>query len=329
MVCQYINPYPPKEKPFCTYAYINSDETIRALSSSGGAFTAFASYVLSKNGVVFGASFNDKWEVGITYIEKENNLDVLRRSKYVQASVGKAYEEVKQFLAKDRMVLFVATPCQVNGLNHYLGKQYENLITVDFTCHAVPSPMVWKDYLKSLKRGISKVSFRDKSLNGWNNYSLVIESSKEKIVAEGSKQNLYMQGFLNYLYCRPSCENCISRGFSTNCDIMIGDFWNVEKYHKDLCYNDNKGVSLIMTLTQKGERFLHELGIDESLEHVDFSEAETKGSHSCIVKSCEPHVLRKTFFILYNKHYIKPLIWLCVYPLQYIRKVYHQIRNKK
>ena len=42
------------------------------------------------------------------------------------------------------MYLFTGTPCQIDGLLHYLCHDYELLYTQDIICHGVPSPIVWK-----------------------------------------------------------------------------------------------------------------------------------------------------------------------------------------
>lgn len=72
-------------------------------------------------------------------VETIAELDKLRGSKYVQSNINDAYLEVKENLNKDRLVLFVRTPCQCTGLESFLGKTYENLYKCDFICHGVPS----------------------------------------------------------------------------------------------------------------------------------------------------------------------------------------------
>ncbi len=130
------------------YAFINKNEDIRKASSSGGMFSELANYVLNNDGIVFGAGFNDKWEVVHQKINFIDDLYKLRGSKYVQSRIGTVYKKVKQYLVKGDWVLFSGTPCQVEGLKSYLQKEYNNLITVDLICHGVPSPLVWQKYAK-------------------------------------------------------------------------------------------------------------------------------------------------------------------------------------
>ena len=323
-VCQYIFPFDSKNTPINTYAYVISDEYIRSESSSGGAFTTIADYILSKGGKIYGASFDNDWNVILSSADTLEGLSFLRKSKYVQASVGNTYAEVKTDLKNNRLVLFVSTPCQINGLNHYLGKEYDNLFTIDFTCHGIPSPKVWRDYIKKYtNKGISYINFRNKKKNGWNNYSLEINDKTGKpLLLQGNKQNLYMRGFLQDLYCRPSCSNCVSRNFSTKCDIMIGDFWNIEQYHKEDIYNDNNGVSLCMTLSKKGEELINCLNANGTFLKVPFKEAEANDSHSCILRSFSPHKFRSVFFKYYGILPLRILIWLLIVPYNCLRKVY-------
>lgn len=68
------------------------------------------------------------------------------------------------------MVLFSGTPCQVSALNFYLGRDYENLITVDLLCNSVVPQKVWGKYLLEKFNDTAKIeyiSFRDKKALGW------------------------------------------------------------------------------------------------------------------------------------------------------------------
>ena len=71
----------------------------------------------------------------------------MRGSKYVQSRILDTYKCVEKELKNHRWVLFSGTPCQVEGLRGYLGKEYRNLICVDFICHGVPSPKLWGKYV--------------------------------------------------------------------------------------------------------------------------------------------------------------------------------------
>jgi hypothetical protein len=113
-------------------------------------FTLLAEKMIEQKGVVFGARFDEDWEVVHDYVETKEALSVFRGSKYVQSRIGNTYQQAEQFLKSGRPVLFSGTPCQVAGLKLFLQKEYDNLLTVDFICHGVPSPKVWRKYLCEL-----------------------------------------------------------------------------------------------------------------------------------------------------------------------------------
>ena len=121
--------------PITVLAAYNDNQNVRKQSSSGGIFTLLAEKTIAEGGVVFGARFNKDWQVEIAYTESLEGIDAFRGSKYVQATVGKAYTDAKSFLKQGRKVLFSGTHCQISGLNHFLQESYDNLITVDVVCH--------------------------------------------------------------------------------------------------------------------------------------------------------------------------------------------------
>lgn len=66
--------------------------------------------------------------------------------------MGTTFTEVKQQLDNGKFVMFTGTPCQVEGLQNYLRKPYDNLFTIDFVCRAVPSPLVWEKYREFMEK---------------------------------------------------------------------------------------------------------------------------------------------------------------------------------
>lgn len=79
------------------YAVQNKDADILKESTSGGAFTAIASYVIKQGGVVFGAAFDDNFNVVHTYVENTEGLAKFRNSKYVQSDMGNSFRLAKDF----------------------------------------------------------------------------------------------------------------------------------------------------------------------------------------------------------------------------------------
>lgn len=278
-VCPVIN-QSEIHKPLKVYAAKNPDEQIRLSSSSGGIFTMLAEQVLNDNGVVFGARFNVNWEVEHGYADTLDGIASFRGSKYVQSRIGDSCLQVEAFLKQGRKVLFSGTPCQVAGLKKYLGnKKYDNLLTVDVVCHGVPSPLVWRKYLEEIIRPkgaaekkrflslnempvITDIVFRDKTL-GWKKFGFEIryKSNQEEVyLYEPLNNNLFMKGFLNNLYLRPSCYACASRSGKSGSDITIADYWGIGKYYPK--FDDDRGVGLVLINTLRGAEVYSKLAVE-------------------------------------------------------------------
>lgn len=146
-VCPVINQHTAHE-PLQTFAAKNPNEAVRAASSSGGVFTMLAERVIKSGGVVFGAAFDQQWKVVHTCATTIGGLQKFRGSKYLQSQTNNTFKEAEAYLKQGRQVLYSGTPCQVAGLKRYLRKDYDNLLTLDFICHGVPSPGVFRTYLR-------------------------------------------------------------------------------------------------------------------------------------------------------------------------------------
>jgi len=246
------------------YAAINKDEVIRAKSSSGGVFHALAKWTIEHGGVVFGARFDDKWEVMHDFSEDMEGVISFMGSKYLQSRIGDTYKQARKFLEQGRWVLFSGTPCQLGGLRAFLGKEYERLIQVDLICHGVPSPSVWRSYLKGFvnKGEILSVSFRDKE-EGWLRFQNVTTTTTTTTIREHQMENPYFSGFLKNVYLRKSCYNCQFRTYQRKSDITLGDYWGVNELCPEMF--DDKGTSIVFVHTAKGESVLSELNNEVNL----------------------------------------------------------------
>lgn len=270
-VCPVINSEDAR-KPIAVYAAQNPDLPERIASSSGGIFTILARKVLDNGGVVFGARFDDEWNVVHDYIESVDSLNLFQGSKYVQSRIENSYLQAREFLRQGRIVLFSGTSCQISGLKLFLSKDYDNLIAVEVACHGVPSPLVWREYLISQCKTLYKVtdikdyviksiSFRDKT-HGWKSYSLSIEiecGDSYMTLKETVSKNLYMKGFLKNLFLRPSCYECPAKNLSSGSDILLADFWDISNWVKN--YDDNKGTSIVIINSRKGLAIIDSLDL--------------------------------------------------------------------
>lgn len=291
-VCPELYPKEMRE-PLHVYAAKHKNEQVRLASSSGGIFTLLAEKIIDEGGVVFGVRFNNNWDVVHDYTETMEGLAVFRGSKYVQSYMGDCYLKAKSFLEQGRKVMFTGTPCQIAGLKNFLRKDYDNLLTVDVVCHGVPSPKVWQVYLDEIARKggknsvlshpivekteINHIDFRSKSI-GWKKFSFVLTLSKA--TADGEKntvllssiftENPYMNAFLSNLSLRPSCYDCPAKSGKSGSDITIADFWGIEDVLPE--FDDDKGISLVLSYSEKGGRWL--AGLDCECIEVDYRSAQ-------------------------------------------------------
>lgn len=252
-----INTQKAGNQPLKAVAGWSNQADVRAKSSSGGAFSVIADYVLEQNGVVFGARYFDDCKKIVFGSTDNCSLDELRRSKYVESFTGDSFVQVQNALKSGRLVLFCGTPCQVAGLSNYLGKQYDNLILCDFACGGLPSHKIYKDYIGQLEKKFNSkvvsVNFRPK-VSGWSKYHILIQFANGK---QYSKLALFDPFFWSFVYGRVSIrDNCYDCKFSDNhfSDISLADYWKYTDTTK--IENDEKGISLVVANTEKGNKII-------------------------------------------------------------------------
>ena len=316
-VCPWINrpeKFPPKE----VLAVKNRNEAERMASSSGGVFIALAREVIGRGGVVFGAVFDEKWEVRHTCADTLENVRPMMGSKYLQSRIGDSYRQAERYLKEGREVLFTGSPCQVAGLHAYLRKDYTNLLSVDFLCHGVPSPGVWRQYLGetfySAQRAaagkntvlscslnpmpvITGIEFRDKEMSGWKKFSFVVRGRSAHRADQNSVllsakhyENTFMRGFLSDVYLRPSCYRCRCKNGVSHSDLTIADFWGVNQLMPD--FDDDKGVGLVLVNTDKGKAMLECLDMEIRPSTVEDARRFNNG----FKEELKAHPKREEFF---------------------------------
>ena len=142
-------------------------------STSGGLFSALAEEVYKMKGYVGGAVYGQDFK-SVCHIISNDRKDLvrLRSSKYLQSNLEGFYNKVKELVSSGERVLLCGTPCQMAALRAFLGKDYENLLIVDFICRGINSPKVWEKYLDSFEeRYGSKVVWAKSKCKelGWRN----------------------------------------------------------------------------------------------------------------------------------------------------------------
>lgn len=362
-VCPMISRKSPiNQISVAAYACMNINEQERLKSSSGGVFIEVAKYVIGHGGYVFGAAFDKDFHLIHKCAHDMAGCRAFMGSKYLQSRIGRTYQEAKTLLDAGKLVLFTGTPCQIHGLKLFLGKEYENLISLDCVCHGVPSPLVFAEYIKELKlksdSRITSFSFRCKdnmascmyaekgrSINNgfcisgaierylpreklvrrirysierkirsilpsgikisnkktiatWRKYHLRAVLDNGMILDTVYTKSLYMRGFLEDLYLRPSCYRCNNKGEYRFSDLTLADYWGVEYIDPDM--DDDKGTSLIIVHTIKGENMVSTLSGSFKIKSVDIKNAMKY--NPSFYKSAKVNPNRKEFFLNVRKH---------------------------
>ncbi len=297
-VCEKVCPIKNQkiEQSFKQTAYVvqNKDLSVLRESTSGGAFSAIACWVLKQGGVVFGAGYDDNLNVLHQYVEDERSLFKFRNSKYVQSKIGTSFLQTKEFLQKGRMVLFSGTSCQIEGLLSYLRKPYENLWTVDVVCHACPSPLMFRKYKEWLNLKcadeIRNIAFRDKHY-GYK-YSTMSVFRKEKDYHEGIDTDPYLRAFFRHLSIRPSCFNCAFKKIYRPTDFTIWDCFDVENFCKEM--DNDRGVTKVLCHSSRAQSLI--LNLRDYLSICEVSPEKIIEGEKELVKPVAPCDERTQFF---------------------------------
>lgn len=188
------------------YAFVAGEEILKK-SSSGGGFTVVAEEIFKNEGYVVGVSYDNNFQVHHEVISSMNEIDKFRRSKYVQSDTRKTYKETEDLLNAGKPVLYTGCPCQIAGLKKYLGKDYDNLTTIDLICHGVPSQKYFDEHLKNKfdVKNINDVSFRVG--DGWAT-RLDITMNDGEVLKNNNNTDEYMKGFIKGIIQRKSCYSC-------------------------------------------------------------------------------------------------------------------------
>lgn len=259
------------------YMAKNKKEDERVNSASGGLFPVIAKYIIKEHGVVYAAVTVNG--VNVRHFRIDNIKDVSRAigSKYVQSNTESTFQNVKRDLFMKKKVLYVGTPCQIYGLKNFLGKENDNLYTIDLVCHGVISPNIVKAYIKKLGYDIEKIQilWTDKE-DGWHTRKFVIKDMKTGARIFSTLYNSSMLGelYANNVCLNNSCYNCKFKSNHSKADITLGDYWGIENIAPQ--FDDDKGVSLVINHTNKGNKIFEEVKNEIIYERTSMDDATKK-----------------------------------------------------
>lgn len=295
--CPELKPRLDDHLPLKSYVVQQKDPAILRQSTSGGFFSAIAKYTINQSGVVFGAAFDQDMILHHQAAESLKDCAKFRGSKYVQSLVGETYRQMEDYLKRGRQVVFSGTPCQIAGLNGFLGnKKYENLITVDVVCRGTPTPRLLKKYL-SYYSGVFRdkvTDYRSRDKHYGYDYStatIFFEDSKNQY-HKGKESDLMLGLYFKNLISRPSCYQCHFKTINRHSDITIFDCWNAPAVFNEF---SRKGATNVFIHTKKGLNIFDKLKPD-----FVWAESETNRqieNDGVMIKHCVPeNPMRQQFF---------------------------------
>ncbi|MCI8327185.1 MAG: 4Fe-4S dicluster domain-containing protein [Lachnospiraceae bacterium] len=239
-------------------AQAKNSET-RYASSSGGVFPILAEYVFSKKGVVYGAAYNKRMEVVHREAHNKKELELLKKTKYVQSNLDGIYCKIQSHLEEGRWVLFCGTPCQAHALRLFLEKSYERLVVVSLICYGVPSPGIWNHYVKYLENRhhgkLDHFFFRDKRNRDNGHVRSYVMNTIE--YTDSFYHDIYCRMYATNLILRPSCHQCKFCTVDRDSDFTIGDFWGIEHVREE--FDDGMGTSVVILHTQRAKEIWEQI----------------------------------------------------------------------
>lgn len=275
------------------YAATAEHPEIAMKSASGGIFAELAGLILDRGGYVFGSAFclkDGKLEAVHICVESRDELSRLQGSKYLQSDMLSAYSEARTLLQQGSIVLFSGTPCQIVGLKSFLGKDYDNLFTVDIICHGVPSQQMFQDYtsllMEKYQGDLQSFKFRDKA-KGWGlNASVTYSDRSHKIRTKyiPFRASSYYDMFIKCETYRENCYSCPFANESRTGDLTLGDFWGIQRVHPEYMtqnggpFHEERGISCILENTEKGRYLLEESKNHLVLRDSSFQNAAAENS---------------------------------------------------
>lgn len=298
-----------QESPIKSWAAWSNDENVRKKCSSGGIGFEIGKQLIEQGYQVVGCRYDIKKQRAEHYIAATvEELVQSIGSKYIQSYTTEAFKQIKR---KGQKYLVTGTPCQIDSFRRMIRKFRceDNFILMDFFCHCVPSMHAWKAYIKMLEPKIGKVtyaSWRNKFEYGWHDsyvmgidgantsrpidwhdsYNSLIREKQTYIQSRKSQGDLFYKLFLGDIALGPQCEKqCKYKYDQSSADIRIGDLWG--KTYKD----DKKGVSALISFTEKGYRTIEGLNYVTLVQHPFEVVAEGQMKENAQGKEMRPIVM--------------------------------------
>lgn len=296
-----------KKKPLQVKACQTKDEKWLIESTAGGFFPTLAQWIIEQGGAVFGTAYDEKMTPIVCKVESIEEIVKFNGSKYVQSDLTKALPTVRAELKKGKWVLFSGTPCQVAAVKtlckDYVGK---NLITMDVVCYGVPSPGLFKAFLKSTEQKkqakIIDYRFRDKHRHGWSHTTVItmIDADGKKLQYEEedySKVPYYkMFGARNCF--RKECYSCQYNTIERISDFTTGNFWGIENMTDE--FDTKNGVSMLLINTDMANTLFKKVA--DRYQTLNMTLEQAILANDALVHTCKYPYERDEIYRYFHNH---------------------------
>lgn len=249
-----------KKKIKYAYAAYYSEGEAYANSSSGGIFAACSSAIIQDGGVVVGAAMSSDYEVKHIIVTDIKDLHNIQGSKYVQSNLEGIFQKVAELLKSNSLVLFSGTPCQVAGLLRFVDCKKINvdqLYTVDIVCHGVPSPLFFKEHMKSCYGEVTNIKFRHKTKHELSGYALGFEKNGKYTMITPTNRDFYYACYSSQVSLRESCYRCPFTCRDRVGDLTLGDLATQKRYDDQL--GVEHACSIVAVNSEKGQALFEKL----------------------------------------------------------------------
>ncbi len=284
-----------------SYVATASNREEMLTSTSGGVASVLSRTIIRNGGVVYGCTSKDSRFIRHIRIDKEEDILLLKGSKYVQSDMKGVMKQVTEDLKSGRQVLFIGTPCQVAGLISLTNRKFDNLITVDFVCHGVPSQQLFDDivgheYPQLLETAL-KADFRFRDEANHSRYGIrLIDADGQVVLCEKYPQDSrYMAGFLSGMFYRESCYQCHYACGNRVSDLTLGDYWDREGKFSEF---EGEGLSMLIVNTEQGKALLERSKESNKMAPISLDELHKRNNqlNKPMSRNRDYEEFRKIFF---------------------------------
>lgn len=298
---------PLKNAPQKCYVAWSTNKEDKMKSASGGVASAIYRYALNHSYIIVGAEMKSDFSVSLRLGTMPSDIEAFRNSKYTYSDPLYIYKEVGKLLQQGIAVIFIGLPCQVAAMKNYAYTKRINdksLILVDIICHGTAPTVYLQQHIRMIEKKSKKIAsscnFRDSQF-GTQNYVFSLRDGEGKLIYKKcvKRNDSYQEGYHKAMIYRENCYNCTFACAERCGDITIGDFSGLGRVSDTDIKNVN--VSCILSNTEKGATFLHEMNENKVLVMHERPLKEALGYEKQLSHPSIPSSHRPFFLNLYEE----------------------------